>query len=128
MVAWNEYKSVARERGAFALELYVAESTPQKAPEDVKSALPDHLSYIQKLETLGHLVMAGPLSDETGEQMQGAGMIVLRAASMEEARDLAANDPMHLSGARAFRLKKWLVNEGNLKFSVNLSTRDVSLE
>ena len=71
--------------------------------------------------------MAGPLSDETGEQMEGVGMWVLRAESMEAAHALAAKDPMHTSGARSFTLRRWLVNEGNLSVSVGLSTRSVSL-
>ena len=127
MVAWNEYKAVAKERGAMAFELFVAESTPQKGPEDVKAVLPEHLAYIQSLEQDGKLVMAGPLSDDTGDEMQGAGMLVLRADSMTEARELAANDPMHTSGARAFRLRKWLVNEGSLSITVGLSTGAVKL-
>ena len=127
MVAWNEYKAIAKDRGALALELFVAVSTPQKPPEDVKSVLPDHLAYIQGLERSGRLVMAGPLSDETGDQMQGAGMLVLRASSMEDAHELAAKDPMHSTGARSFTLRRWLVNEGSLSVSVGLSTREVSL-
>lgn len=127
MVAWNEYKSIAKERGALAFELFVAESTPQKGPDEVKAVLPDHLAYIQSLEANGTLVMAGPLSDDTGEEMQGAGMLVLRASSMDEARALAANDPMHVSGARAFKLRKWLVNEGSLSISVGLSTGAVTI-
>ncbi|MEO0916531.1 MAG: YciI family protein, partial [Pseudomonadota bacterium] len=127
MVAWNEYKAVAQERGALAFELFVAVSTPNNSIDDVKAALPDHLAYIQGLEKSGDLVMAGPLSDETGEEMQGAGMLVLRATSMENARALAANDPMHTSGARSFTLRRWLVNEGNLSVSVGLSTGVVAL-
>jgi len=127
MVAWNEYKAVARDRGALAFELFVAESIPKKGPEDIKAVLPKHLAYIQNLEKDGMLVMAGPLSDDTGEEMQGAGMLVLRATSMNEARELAANDPMHTTGARTFRLRKWLVNEGTISLTVGLSTGTVKL-
>lgn len=127
MVAWNEYKAIAQGRGALAFELYVAVSTPQKAPDEVKAVLPDHLAYIQGLEVSGQLMMAGPLSDETGEKMQGAGMLVLRAGSMEEAHGLAANDPMHATGARSFTLRRWLVNEGSVSVSVGLSTGKVGL-
>lgn len=127
MVAWTEYKAVARERGALAFEVFVAQSTPAKAPDEVKAVLPDHLAYIKSLEASGNLVMAGPVSDDTGEEMQGAGMLVLRASSMEEARSLAENDPMHATGARTFTLKKWLVNEGCVKVSVGLSTGTVEL-
>lgn len=127
MVAWNEYKAIAKDRGALALELYVAVSTPQKSPDDLKAILPDHLSYIQSLEVSGQLLMAGPMSDETGEEMQGAGMLVLRAGSMDEARALASNDPMHSTGARSFTVRRWLVNEGSLSVSVGLSTGKVAL-
>ncbi|MDO6485616.1 YciI family protein [Shimia thalassica] len=122
MVAWNEYKETARGRGALALELYVVESTPSGAPEAVKETLPDHLGYQRDLEERGILVLAGPLSDPTGEDMVGAGLIIYRAKSMDEARSLAENDPMHSAGARSFTLRKWLVNEGSLSINVGLST------
>lgn len=122
MVAWNDYKKTAKDRGALALELYVVDSKPKKAPEDVKESLPSHLAYQRDLELRGILVMAGPLSDPTGEIMVGAGLIIYRAASMEEARGLAEADPMHQSGARGFTLRKWLVNEGNISLNMGLST------
>ncbi len=122
MVAWADYKSEAKNRGALALELYVAHSTPAKAPEDVKASLPDHLAYQAQLERAGQLAFAGPMSDETGEQMQGMGLIIYRADSLEAARQLAENDPMHKSGARSFVLRRWMINEGSLNLSVGLST------
>lgn len=127
MVAWTDYTKTARERGALALELYVVTSTPAKRPEDVKENLASHLGYQRELEERGVLVLAGPVSDPTGEEMIGAGMIIYRAASMDEARQLAANDPMHLSGARSYSLNKWLVNEGSITLNVGLSTGRVML-
>lgn len=122
MVAWTEYKAMAKSRGALALELYVVESKPQMSPDDVKRSLPSHLEYQRDLEERGTLVLAGPLSDSTGENMAGAGLIVYRAGSMDEAKELAKNDPMHISGARGFTLRKWLVNEGGITLNVGLST------
>ena len=122
MVAWTDYKEMAKSRGALALELYVVESTPQKSPADVKDSLLAHLDYQRDLEMRGILVLAGPMSDPTGEIMVGAGLIIYRAASMSDARQLAEADPMHQSGARAFSLRKWLVNEGNVILNVGLST------
>ncbi|AXI48689.1 hypothetical protein C1J03_01315 [Sulfitobacter sp. SK012] len=127
MVAWTDYKTDAKNRGALALELYVVQSTPAKAPQDVKAALPDHLAYQAKLEAAGQLALAGPMSDETGEHMQGMGLIIYRAGSLEAARVLAQNDPMHKSGARSFTLRRWMINEGSLNLSVGLSTKTVSL-
>lgn len=122
MVAWSQYKSEASARGALALELYVAHSTPAGAPDEVEANLPDHLAYQASLEREGKLAFAGPMSDETGELMQGMGLIVYRANSLEEAQQLAAADPMHASGARTYVLRRWLVNEGSLTLAVGLST------
>ena len=127
MVAWNDYKAIAKDRGALALELYVVESTPQKAPDDVKQSLPAHLEYQRELEQRGILVLAGPVSDLAGESMEGAGLIVYRAGSMAEAKRLAEEDPMHLGGARGFTLRKWLVNEGSVSLNVGLSTGKAQL-
>lgn len=127
MPAWDEYKKMAKERGSLAFELYVVESTPAAEPEDVKENLPAHLAYQQSLENEGSLAFAGPLSDETGEQMQGMGLIVYRASSMLDARQMADADPMHQSGARRYTLRKWLINEGSLSLNVGLSTNSVDL-
>ena len=127
MVAWADYKSEAKSRGALALELYVATSTPAKEPQDVKASLPDHLAYQAQLERAGSLAFAGPMSDETGEHMQGVGIIVYRAESLDAARALADGDPMHQSGARTYHLRRWMINEGSLSLNVGLSTGHVTL-
>ena len=127
MVAWADYKAQAKARGALALELYVAHSTPAKGPDDVKASLPDHLAYQAELERAGQLAFAGPMSDETGDHMQGVGLIIYRAESLEAARALAEGDPMHKSGARSFVLRRWMINEGSLTLQVGLSTGGLAL-
>jgi uncharacterized protein YciI len=127
MVEWTAYKSEAKTRGALAFEVYVAHSVPAKAPEDVKANLPAHLAYQADLERAGNLMFAGPMSDESGVHMQGVGMIVYRAATLEEAKAFADADPMHASGARTFTLRRWMINEGSLSISVGLSTQSVDL-
>ena len=126
MVAWSEYKQIAQDRGSLALELFVAISTPVKSPQELKAALPEHLAYQSELEQSGALVFAGPLSDLTGEQMEGAGMVVYRAESLAAARTLAEADPIHTTGAREFTLRRWLVNEGSLTLDIKLSAQRVS--
>ncbi|MEO0692265.1 MAG: YciI family protein [Pseudomonadota bacterium] len=127
MVAWAEYKAQAKSRGALALELFVAHSTPVGTVEDVKAALPDHLAYQAELERAGSLAFAGPMSDETGQEMQGMGLIIYRADSLEAARALAEGDPMHKTGARSYVLRRWMINEGSLTVQVGLSTGGVAL-
>ena len=127
MPAWDEYKNIAKKRGALAFELFVVESTPVGDGAGLPAVLPEHLAYQKEMEAGGKLFLAGPLSDATGEQMQGSGLIIYRAKSMDEADDLAKNDPMHAKGVRTYRLRKWLVNEGSPSFSTALSDQKIIL-
>jgi uncharacterized protein YciI len=126
MPSWNEYKSAARERGSLALELYVVESTPVEAAR-LAETLPAHLAYQAAQEQKGTLAFAGPLSDDSGEQMQGTGLIIYRADSMDTARAIADADPMHAQGVRSYTLRKWLINEGSLQLDITLSAQRVRL-
>lgn len=128
MPAWNDYKSEAKARGSLAFELYAVHSTPAGDPAAVKANLPDHLAYQGAQEARGALFLAGPMSDETGDQMEGVGLIIYRAASLEEAREIAENDPMHKSGARTFAIRRWMVNEGALTLSVQLSAQNAAFK
>ena len=127
MVAWVDYKKAAQERGSLALELYVVTSTPAGSAEAVKDNLPAHLAYQQEQESQGKLAFAGPLSDLSGEQMEGMGMIVYRAESLEAAKALADADPMHQSGARTYSIRRWLINEGSMQLNISLSSQSVKL-
>ena len=127
MPAWNEYKAEAKTRGALAMELFVISTKPVGDMALLKKTLPDHLAYQQQMEASGSLVMAGPISDETGELMNAEGMIIYRAESLAAARLLADGDPMHSAGARTYEIRKWLVNEGKLSLSMSLSNQNFDL-
>ena len=114
MPKWNEYVDEARARGSLAAEFFMIRSTPIAPPERVKEILPRHLSYQISLQNSHKLVLAGPLSDESGENMLGEGMMIYRAKSEKEARALADADPMHAEGGRSYTLRRWLVNEGHI--------------
>lgn len=128
MPKWTEYRETARSRGALALELFVVQSTPVAEPEALRETLPRHLEYLKQVEGQGALAFAGPVSDESGEEMNGAGMIVFRAASFDDARSLAEGDPMHAEGKRSFTLRRWLLNEGSLTISLSLSGQTGRIE
>ncbi|MDB0059079.1 YciI family protein [Amylibacter sp.] len=128
MPAWNDYKTEAKSRGSLAMELFVVRTKPVADISLIKATLPDHLAYQKQLEASGTLVMAGPISDETGELMEAEGMIIYRANNLDEARKLADADPMHSAGARSYDVRKWLVNEGSLSFSIRLSEQTVKIE
>jgi len=59
----------------------------------------------------------------SGEEMTGGGMIVYRAASMEEAMEITSHDPTHKMGGRTFTLRRWLVNEGSLHYQLGCPSR-----
>ena len=48
-------------------------------------------------------------------------MIIVRAASLDEARAIADADPMHSSGVRRYRIRPWLLNEGSYTVTVRYS-------
>ncbi|MEP0071926.1 MAG: YciI family protein [Marinomonas sp.] len=127
MVDWKQYKGESKERGSLAMEVYVVESTPITEPEFVKQNLHAHLAYQAEQELAGRLMFAGPLSDESGDNMKGSGLIIYKVPSLEMAREIAEQDPMHLSGARSFRIRRWLINEGSLQIDIKLSAQSVSL-
>jgi len=126
MPAWSEYKKAAQERGSLACEMFAIVSTPV-APEKLPENLPAHLAYQAEQEQKGHLAMAGPLSDLTGEMMEGVGLIIYRAESLEAAIALADADPMHKSGTREYTIRRWLVNEGSFQLDIKLSAQSVKI-
>ena len=127
MPSWSQYRETAKSRGALAFELYVVETRLCKSPQEAQEILPKHLEYQKKMEDEGKLMLAGPLSDSSGEEMSGSGLIIYRASSMDEAMEFANNDPMHVLGAREFTLRRWLVNEGSITLSVGLANQNVIL-
>lgn len=127
MPNWKDYRQTSKERGSLAFELYVVESVPAVPPEQMMEILSDHLSYQGDMESQGKLFLAGPLSDASGEEMSGGGMIVYNASSLEEAKQIAENDPMHARGGRTFSIRRWLVNEGSLSLNVKFSAQKAIL-
>ncbi len=125
---WSEYREIARGRGALAFQLFIVDSKANATPEEMQKILPRHLSYQKEMETAGKLFLAGPVSDDTGTAMSGGGLIIYRAADLDEAHTLAANDPMHKEGGRTFSVRAWLVNEGALNFQLRLSEQKAVLE
>jgi uncharacterized protein len=48
-------------------------------------------------------------------------MLIYRANSVKEAHQLAEADPMHKNGAREFKIRPWLLNDGSITIRVTLS-------
>ncbi len=61
---------------------------------DRAAVLEEHLAYQVKLEEDGKLFAAGPLLREDGE-MAGIGLIIVKAGTLDEAKQIANQDPFH---------------------------------
>ena len=77
------------------------------------------------LEKRGVLFASGPLTAAPGQPL-GDGLTVLRAASEDDARTIAAADPFVVNKLRSFEVREWTVMEGS--FGVRLNFSDQTLE
>jgi uncharacterized protein len=107
-------------------KFYVVLSKPAVTPDKLQPFLSAHLEYMIGLEKRGHVFASGPLADGAGPPT-GAGLTVLRAKDLNEARSLAEGDPFFVNGLRSFELKEWTVMEGTLGVRVNLSDQTVEV-
>jgi uncharacterized protein YciI len=106
---------------------YVVLTTPLKPMNELMTLLPEHLAYMIDLEKRGILFASGPFlaSEDT---LAGAGMTILRASSLAEAKAIASEDPFNKSGMRAFEVRAWQLNEGSYTVTVNYSDRSYRVE
>jgi len=80
--------------------------------EEAASALQDaHLAHLADLHEAGHLLAAGPLSDE-----KFRGLSILRV-DVEEARRLKEADPAVRAGRFSVEVMPWTIPGGAISFS-----------
>ena len=108
-------------RGMLQKQLYVVFTTPASGMGPVMANIEAHLKFQVELEQKGIMFGAGPFWTDDEKQWQGEGMVIIRAGSLDEAKKIAASDPMHASGARTFRVRPWLLNEGTVTIKVSYS-------
>jgi uncharacterized protein YciI len=72
-----------------------------RRPEFDPDVVPAHYRFLDDLRDRSLLVEAGPFTDKSG------GAYVLRAASLEEARSLAEQDPLALRQCSAVTVHEW---------------------
>lgn len=112
---------VAATSGMLNKDLYVVFTTPANGMGPVMENLPEHLKFQVEIEQKGIMFGAGPFWADDEHTWNGEGMVIIRADSLEHARQIAATDPMHSSGARTFTVRPWLLNEGSLTVRVTYS-------
>ena len=119
--SWQEHIAHVTAKGVLAKPLYVIFTKPANGLDAVRQHLAEHLQYQKDLEARGITFGAGPFANDSETEWSGEGMVIVRAASMQEARALAEADPMHRSGARTFHVRPWLLNEGSYTVTVRYS-------
>jgi len=92
--------------------LLVLRADAPKLDEEAAAALQDaHMTHIADLHESGHLLAAGPLSDE-----KFRGLSILRA-DVDEARRLRESDPAVQAGRYSVIAMPWTVPAGAMSFT-----------
>ena len=121
MPSATELRIAELTKGMLRLKLWVIFSHGKGL--DLKPYLADHLAYMIALECEGKLFASGPFGDGT----RGDGMTIVRAASEDEAREIALRDPFVINGIRTFKIQSWTLMEGSLSVTVNFSDRSAKI-
>lgn len=88
--------------------------------EDIRK---QHFAYLTDLEARGVLLAAGPFMDADGSR-HGAGMMILRASSSEEADKIAAEEPYRKHGLRTHAPVPWQWAEGSVTQTLRLKAAE----
>ena len=72
-----------------------------RRPQFDPALIAPHYAHLDRLRVAGALELFGPFGDRSG------GAYVLRAGSLEQAREMAFADPLHTSGASEVSVREW---------------------
>jgi uncharacterized protein YciI len=78
--------------------LYLILLTYIRPPDEVAAHLEEHRAYLRRAYAEGHFIVSGPRIPAQG------GVILARAASADDARDLIRTDPFHQRGIAEYQL------------------------
>jgi uncharacterized protein YciI len=96
------YSFVLLKRGPRALEF---------SDEELDRLQEQHLAHLGAMREQGHLLLAGPFSDQADETLRG---FCLYRTSVEETRRLAESDPSVRVGRMAVDVMGWWTARGAL--------------
>ncbi|MEM6383936.1 MAG: YciI family protein [Pseudomonadota bacterium] len=109
-------------KGMLQKQLFAVFTSPTNGMGPVMDNIEEHLKFQVELEQKGIMFGAGPFWADDETTWNGEGMVLIRADSLDHAREIAETDPMHSSGARSFTVRPWLLNEGRITVTIDYST------
>ena len=90
-----------------------APDAPELSEEDAAALQDAHLANQAALQERGHLIAAGPLSEQDDERLRG---IAVMSVDPQSARELYNSDPAVRAGRLAVEVMTWLVPAGSVRF------------
>jgi len=100
----DSYSFVLLKRGPRALEF---------SEDELEKLQEQHLAHLEAMTERGHLLFAGPFSDQPDEALRG---FCLYRTDLEETRRLAESDPSVQAGRMAVDVMSWWTKRGSLPF------------
>jgi uncharacterized protein YciI len=98
------YTFVLLKRGPRALEF---------SEDELGRLQEQHLAFLDEMKEQGHLLVAGPFSDQADEALRG---FCLYRTSVDETRRLVESDPSVQAGRMAADVMGWWTKPGSLPF------------
>lgn len=72
-----------------------------KGVKTTEAHIRDHVQFLKNLEDTGQLELCGPFIDHKG------GMVIIKAESLDKAKEIAHSDPFVKSGVRSCEVRSW---------------------
>ena len=89
------------------------DATNKLSLENKKIFLSNHKDWVQSMQDSGKIVASGYLVDEN-HCPGGGGLLILKADSFEEAKQLVKQDPMIINNLVIWSLQEWIPISDNL--------------
>jgi uncharacterized protein YciI len=96
------------------------EGAPDLPEAELDAIQERHLAHLRAMRECGAMAVAGPFGDQTDERLRG---MCLYTAGLDEARDLAEQDPAVRAGRLAVDVLTWYFPRGEVTFGRTTPTR-----
>lgn len=100
---------------SYQMVLLMAGPQAESIPEEEQAALQAaHLGHLRAMSNAGHMVVAGPFSDQDDPSIRG--LCLYQTEGIEEARALAESDPAVQAGRLQVQVMTWWTQKGAISF------------